>query len=414
MRRLCILVAAILFIAMGANAASGVGPPSRSQPSAVASESGSPDPKECATLTGALLGDPPPATPFEATTADTALVAEQLDNSFEEQMQIEQLQWRMSEMHLAYVDPGFAAFGSNAELPFEGWYATSSQDTSRPEAIIKEAGLSDFVKIRQVPFSDCELQVAVARAAPTLADWPHGGEADALNGVIVYAAADPDRPLPSVEVMNLVEKEVSPIPVDWHGGKALVFEQEAVGGHDWGDGTAGFVVSKSDGDSGISTVAHVNTTGQYQGVSVQAQSSDMIGGSLDENWYDDATDAEAWGGSFWNGTLKVDVNAKINRADMAYHQTVCHYGAATGNHCGRIYSTAQMGPVPNSNSTWVGVEPLPGCGSNCNLSEGGDSGGPWWWGNTAYGLHEGGSGNNSIFMAQNYLSALNVSVKIHS
>jgi hypothetical protein len=51
-------------------------------------------------------------------------------------------------------------------------------------------------------------------------------------------------------------------------------------------------------------------------------------------------------------------------------------------------------------------------GGDVNLSEPGDSGGPWYWGTSAYGIHKGGVGNDAYFMAQNYMHVLNIRVKV--
>jgi len=88
---------------------------------------------------------------------------------------------------------------------------------------------------------------------------------------------------------------------------------------------------------------------------------------------------------------------------------VCKYGRTTGYTCGTI-ETKQFDPDGSGtlfNATFIYVD-----GGSVNLSEGEDSGGPWFYGTTAYGVHKGGSGNDAWFMAQNYMSALNIRVKI--
>jgi hypothetical protein len=58
--------------------------------------------------------------------------------------------------------------------------------------------------------------------------------------------------------------------------------------------------------------------------------------------------------------------------------------------------------VNDPNSTFIRVEEV-----NC---AGGDSGGPWFFGNLAYGTHSGGNelGGTCIFMAINYLNGIDV------
>ncbi|MDQ3525911.1 MAG: S1 family peptidase, partial [Chloroflexota bacterium] len=93
----------------------------------------------------------------------------------------------------------------------------------------------------------------------------------------------------------------------------------------------------------------------------------------------------------------------------------CHRGATTGTSCGTIESiTHDPGSLcgPNRNgecaSTWVRVT-----GPNLACS-GGDSGGPWFNGGTAYGIHKSGASSGTgqgqcsraSFMSINYIGGL--------
>jgi hypothetical protein len=74
-------------------------------------------------------------------------------------------------------------------------------------------------------------------------------------------------------------------------------------------------------------------------------------------------------------------------------------------------STARLGTISTTSycasgaCTWVRV-----AGNGTNLSEGGDSGGPWFSGNTAYGSHTYGIGNDSAYMPVNYFSGISVTI----
>jgi hypothetical protein len=89
---------------------------------------------------------------------------------------------------------------------------------------------------------------------------------------------------------------------------------------------------------------------------------------------------------------------------------VCKNGKTTGYTCGNISSTTYSPSyVTNAAATFIRVHES----SNGNLSEGGDSGGPWFLVNTAYGTHSGSPGanpNDALYMAINYVSSLGVSV----
>ncbi|MDQ1126228.1 streptogrisin C [Microbacterium sp. SORGH_AS 505] len=84
--------------------------------------------------------------------------------------------------------------------------------------------------------------------------------------------------------------------------------------------------------------------------------------------------------------------------------TACNYGRSTGNKCTTIFS---------NDVCWPGL----GCGfyaTNAGVTSGGDSGGPWYSGNSALGVHKGTMwlfGNKSVFTDMgNALSAMSVSL----
>jgi hypothetical protein len=90
---------------------------------------------------------------------------------------------------------------------------------------------------------------------------------------------------------------------------------------------------------------------------------------------------------------------------------VCHFGKTTGFKCGEIVSKSfdPDGSGSGYNATFIRV-------SAPNTS-GGDSGGPWFLSNSAYGTHRStvtiGGTEYRVFMAQNYMAALNLVVKIN-
>jgi hypothetical protein len=104
-------------------------------------------------------------------------------------------------------------------------------------------------------------------------------------------------------------------------------------------------------------------------------------------------------GSYWNGSQYVNVNFSTLRANQLNHY-VCHYGSASGNSCGYVTAT-NYAPSPgpaNCNAaactnTYVRVT---GGFVTC---AGGDSGGPWFVGGFAYGIHKSGSTAGCTFSA---------------
>ncbi|MFA7218201.1 MAG: hypothetical protein WC057_06365, partial [Dehalococcoidales bacterium] len=86
------------------------------------------------------------------------------------------------------------------------------------------------------------------------------------------------------------------------------------------------------------------------------------------------------------------------------------YGRTTGYTAGYIEcKTAQPTYVPNCEPTFILVEnSFPYLYDK--IADTGDSGGPWFVGNTAWGTHSGTYGEYGVYMAINYLSEINVTL----
>jgi hypothetical protein len=104
-----------------------------------------------------------------------------------------------------------------------------------------------------------------------------------------------------------------------------------------------------------------------------------------------------------------DITARTNRWSMYIGEDVEKYGSTTHYTKGEIYSKNEYSDVPGSTDTYIGVEPTLGYP---DLSEPGDSGCPWYVGNTAYGVHSAGAaGGYACFTAADYCeSGLGVSI----
>lgn len=87
---------------------------------------------------------------------------------------------------------------------------------------------------------------------------------------------------------------------------------------------------------------------------------------------------------------------------------VCGYGKSSGYGCGNIVEndygwTADDGTV--FDDTWVRVRNSNGQ----DLGQSGDSGGPWFIGSQAYGIHHGElNGTDAVYMPIHYISILSV------
>lgn len=83
------------------------------------------------------------------------------------------------------------------------------------------------------------------------------------------------------------------------------------------------------------------------------------------------------------------VTSITQRTNQTVGTFVCHQGATTNYSCGEIVAnnTTTCYSAPTCDPVWVRVE-----GENL-VCFGGDSGGPWFAGSSAYGLHHGGPEN---------------------
>lgn len=86
----------------------------------------------------------------------------------------------------------------------------------------------------------------------------------------------------------------------------------------------------------------------------------------------------------WNAERYVDVMAGM----PAVGTTICHFGRTTGASCAKVAERyAMIGEMTNLVIM------------DRNASAPGDSGGPWYYGGTAYGIHNGKIGDRSFFTA---------------
>jgi len=113
--------------------------------------------------------------------------------------------------------------------------------------------------------------------------------------------------------------------------------------------------------------------------------------------------------SIWNlifdGSGNRSIFAVKHRDNQVVGEWVCKYGITSGYSCGLI-SDKNYHPGDPMNNTLIRVH-LDGH----DLSQGGDSGGPWFYGDTAFGVHVGEVNiNDAYYMAINYLNDYGLTV----
>lgn len=163
--------------------------------------------------------------------------------------------------------------------------------------------------------------------------------------------------------------------------------------------TSGFTVTNSSGRKGITTSAHCGNSQSHDGKALSFV-SERQGGSYDIQWHDRS--GATFNATFWDGDSHRNVTGTRSRSNQSVGDYVCKYGKTTGYTCGYIETTSYC---YDGACTWIRVGR-----DGYNLSEGGDSGGPWFNGGTAFGSHTLGIGDDSAYMAVNYFGGISVSV----
>jgi hypothetical protein len=288
------------------------------------------------------------------------------------------------------------------------------QFTRNGEEIIKSymkqyPDLAGIVEVRNVKDSYADLKKAQLEASSSVS--ASGIPADSninISGNTVelnVVEADRSRFDNAVQIGKIkLSEKVKVISV-----KALAEKTANIyGGLSLSTCTSGFSVVKGIilKTYGITTAGHCSNTQSYNGNSLTFQ-SELNTGNYDIQWH------TAPGYTVTNkiqmssqGATR-DITGTISRSSQSVGNYVCKYGKTTGWGCGYIRSTNL-----NGNYIWVSNT----AGSD-DLAEPGDSGGPWFLANDAYGTMTAkispgtsGTGADGVYMAVDYISGLGVSV----
>ncbi|MDQ6877349.1 MAG: S1 family peptidase [Candidatus Dormibacteraeota bacterium] len=253
--------------------------------------------------------------------------------------------------------------------------STRPDDHGLVDRLALAGGLQGETDFRVVPFAWQDL-LADAKGIRQA----HRGEIDVnvnvfTNTIDVMAVApsDPLRAsLPSTARIRSVAALASPT--------TLIF-----GGLPISLCTSGFTVKKFGSTTkGIVTAGHCGNSQSYAGNSLPFQ-AESFGGSNDEQWH------TVPGLTTLNlvrispsGTTR-DITTRTYAAGQATGTLVCKYGTTTGYGCGYLTSkTFAPGYVPNANGTFHILAK-----NGVDLSNRGDSGGPVFLGNSAWGIISG-------------------------
>jgi hypothetical protein len=140
--------------------------------------------------------------------------------------------------------------------------------------------------------------------------------------------------------------------------------------------TSGFTVIKNGTQRGITTAGHCGDTASMSGVTLTFQ-DDYIGTWGDFQWHTAATHQD----DFYAGSAtqtQYDLRDVTGVGSPYVDQQLCKNGVATHRTCDFVF---QLNACDDGACHLVAMDH--------RLAAPGDSGGPVYWGNTAYGLHQG-------------------------
>ncbi len=176
--------------------------------------------------------------------------------------------------------------------------------------------------------------------------------------------------------------------------------------------TTGWVVRNSGSELGVTTAGHCGNTQTYLDDFLgMIFRQEQYGGSYDIQWHS-AGCGIVYSNEFDSGLGIRSVTGSLSRSSQAVGAWVCKHGSTTGLTCGSIASkNVNPSYVPSGQSTFIRVN-----AGDVPLSLPGDSGGPWFSGNTAYGTHSGGNDDNTVavYMAIDYLSGIGATLQTYN
>ncbi|NOT87794.1 MAG: hypothetical protein HOP03_06395 [Lysobacter sp.] len=162
--------------------------------------------------------------------------------------------------------------------------------------------------------------------------------------------------------------------------------------------TTTFVVKKTTGTTtGVLTAGHcangnVSYTGLDSATASLTYQAQAYNASNDAQWY--TTNATNEPKFYASATNLRTLTGRRTQASTAVGNNICHYGVASGYSCGDVFATDYQPTSYTCNgatctATYIAViSPASGTGLAC---AGGDSGGPWFIGSVAAGIHSSGA-----------------------
>lgn len=270
------------------------------------------------------------------------------------------------------------------------------------QSYITEPSLVQLIEVQGAEFTLQELESVQDEAMRKFSEleFPiESGISLPENRVEVYVTEQSADSIVLQELVSQLPKNIAMIPVEELSSPAA----DIYAGLALSQCTSGFSVISSSGTKGISTAGHCSDTLSYNNQSLPFRAG-AYSGTTDAQWH------EAPGFTVRNLTYDGTYNRYIYgtklRSNQYVGEWVCKYGKTTKYGCGEIIDKNYAPSyVPNAAHTFIRVRRW-----FVDLSDPGDSGGPWFSGNTAYGIMSGEVGIIAVYMAVDYFGNLPVTV----
>jgi hypothetical protein len=323
------------------------------------------------------------------------------------------IQDRLDDIDVAALDPSEVEVFTTPGEKFVVNYLTTDR-AGVPAPVLEQfraLDMEQYLRVMTVPASAAELRKA-QKAVATATGLKFGSSLDSATGTVLIESVATPSQNDKQKMADAVARVAPDVSLEWQHVDELPVPAVG-GGLDLNDGcTAGFVVKNdSSGAYGISSAAHCPNYATYAGQALTFR-AEQYAGSQDVQWF--RKDSVAWEKTFYTGGGWRPVNATKPWANMNVNDWVCKYGITTHTRCGQITNRSYCAPyVAGCNSTFVIVQ---GGGMGNDWAEGGDSGGPVYSDNVAWGLVSGywpGSDDRGLFMPQEFMQALGIHVAIN-
>lgn len=246
------------------------------------------------------------------------------------------------------------------------------------ERVAREVGIASLVEQREATYSYAELLSVADNLRGRRMEQDHSVKVDVRANRVVVRTLDPDAYLARADGQAASAASVAVERVPRLGGATIY------AGLQGNRCTFGYTV-RNNGTytDGITTAAHCDDGQSYNGTALPLQAASN--GSADTQWHTTPNMVdEARFQADAQGTTRIVVS-RTQYAQVVVGQTICKFGRTTGYGCGEVEEKeADANWVPNQTGRYISLKRC-----NVDLSTDGDSGGPVFYNNAAFGIISG-------------------------